>query len=103
MDTRSAKKPTPLYAAPFEWAAANNLGGFSRTIKTGKRRRITLEIEVIHSGSARHLGEAPMRVLMRDEFVSVLGPVDEAFIAEVEGTRARLEGLTAAWAWIGNE
>lgn len=41
--------------------------------------------------------------LTRDEIVSLLGPVDEATIAEVAETGATLEDLREALAWLNSD
>ena len=41
--------------------------------------------------------------LTRDEIVSVLGPVDEATIAEISATGATLKDLREAWAWLNSD
>jgi hypothetical protein len=39
----------------------------------------------------------------KDEIVSVLGPVDDATIADVAKTGATLEDLREAWAWLHSD
>ena len=39
----------------------------------------------------------------KDEIVSVLGPVDDATIADVANTGATLEELREAWAWLHSD
>jgi hypothetical protein len=42
----------------------------------------------------------PTMALTRDEIVSVLGPVDDATIAEIAATGATLTDLREAWGWL---
>lgn len=39
--------------------------------------------------------------MTRDDIISVLGPVDEAVIADIVSTGATIEELREAFAWIG--
>lgn len=41
--------------------------------------------------------------MTRDEVVSVLGPVDEAMVAEIIATGASAEELREAWAWLNED
>ncbi|ESX11330.1 hypothetical protein X767_31685 [Mesorhizobium sp. LSJC264A00] len=57
------------------------------------------------AGSRRQLDDLPalsMEVTMtRDDIISVLGPVDEAVIADIALTGATLQELREAFAWLG--
>lgn len=41
--------------------------------------------------------------MTRDEIVSVLGPADEALLAEIAASGATLEELREAWAWLNGD
>jgi len=41
--------------------------------------------------------------MTRQEIVSVLGPADEALVAEIMATGATLQELREAWAWLNND
>jgi hypothetical protein len=41
--------------------------------------------------------------MKREEIESVLGPSDEALVAEVIATGASLEELREAWAWLNSD
>ena len=41
--------------------------------------------------------------MTRDEVVSVLGPVDEAMVAEIIATGASAEELREAWVWLNED
>jgi hypothetical protein len=41
--------------------------------------------------------------LTRNEVVSVLGPVDDATVAEIAATGSTIEELREAWAWFNND
>ena len=41
--------------------------------------------------------------MVREEVISVLGPVDETLIAELIATGASLEELREAWAWLNGD
>lgn len=41
--------------------------------------------------------------IAREDVISVLGPVDEAFLAEIVATGATPEELAQAWAWVNSD
>ncbi|MFC7399986.1 hypothetical protein ACFQU1_22550 [Chelatococcus sp. GCM10030263] len=41
--------------------------------------------------------------LTKTDVVAVLGPVDDAFIADLVATGATTEELTQAWAWVNSD
>lgn len=41
--------------------------------------------------------------MTHEEIVSVLGPVDEEFVAELAATGATIEELREAWGWLNND
>jgi len=44
-----------------------------------------------------------MASLTREDVLSVVGPADEVLIADIIATRATLEELAQAWAWVNND
>jgi hypothetical protein len=44
-----------------------------------------------------------MADLTRDDVLPVIGPADEVLIIEIIATKATLEELTEAWAWVNND
>jgi len=44
-----------------------------------------------------------MGPLTREDILSVVGPADEAMIADLIATRATLEELSQAWAWVNSD
>ena len=41
--------------------------------------------------------------MTRDEIVSVLGPADEALLAEIAASDATVEELREAWVWLNGD
>jgi hypothetical protein len=41
--------------------------------------------------------------LLREDVISVLGPVDETIVAEIVATGATPEELAQAWAWVNSD
>jgi hypothetical protein len=41
--------------------------------------------------------------MVRQDVVSVLGPIDEALVTEIIATNATAEELSDAWAWVNND
>jgi len=60
-----------------------------------------------NAGHHRHLDVGPalltedIMTMTRDDIISVLGPVDEAVIADIASTGATIEELREAFTWIG--
>jgi hypothetical protein len=44
-----------------------------------------------------------MASVSREDVLSVMGPADEVLITEIIATRATLEELTQAWAWVSSD
>jgi hypothetical protein len=67
----------------------------------GKKGWNDTAVAGVHSNSVQR-EKSPM-ALTRDEVVSVLGPVDNATIAEIAATGTTIEELREAWAWFNSD